>query len=279
MKGKGIIFGRGYLGTRLSEYLGINAVGREHDPLNYLALEEFLLDTKPYFVINAVGATGRPNIDWCETHKLETLESNIIAAANLSRACNKQGIYFIHLGSGCIYEGDNNGKGFSEHDEPNFYDKQFYGMTKILAEKCLSEQDLILRIRMPIDDRPHERNLIDKLRKYTHIINTPNSMTTVPHMLPAIKRLIENNKRGIYNLVNPCTISAKEIMDLYKEIIDPSHEYKVMSLNELNKITAGIRSNCTLNTDKLSSEGIFLPKIHNAVRECLNIYKKNDLKK
>jgi len=29
-------------------------------------------------IINAAGVTGRPNVDWCEDHKIETIRSNVI---------------------------------------------------------------------------------------------------------------------------------------------------------------------------------------------------------
>ena len=274
MKTNGIVFGKGFLGTRISKYFSLKSVGREHNPVNYPSLEKFLSSANPAFVINAVGATGRPNIDWCENHKSETLESNVLAAANLGYACLKLGIHFIHLGSGCIYQGNNQGKGFSEQDPPNFYGPQFYAITKILAEKALADTNaLILRIRMPIDNSPNERNLIDKLLKYPKVICKPNSMTTVPDMLPILGRLIQNKVTGTYNFVNPGLISAADIMNMYNEIVDPRHQFNTMSLSELDSITLGKRSNCYLNTDKLANMEYHMPEIHDAVKGCLLKYK------
>jgi len=275
MREKRIIFGAGYLGTRISNELGYASFDRIGiNPLNLDALKLFLDDKKPDIVINAIGKTGRPNIDWCEENKEETMLSNISAAINLSAECAKRGIYFVHLGSGCIYYGNNDGKGFSEEDEPNFFGPQFYAKTKIMAEKSLKElPGLILRLRMPIDNFPHERNLIDKLLKYPKVIDAKNSMTTVPHMIKAIEQLVEKRAQGIYNLVNPGSISAEVIMNLYREVVDPSHKFKVFSIKELDYVTKGKRSNCILSTDKLKKEGIILPEIHKAVNSCLLSYK------
>lgn len=249
-------------------------IGGEINPLNFDDLNSFLDKVKPDIVINAIGKTGRPNIDWCEEHKEETMLSNISAAINLSTECSKKGIYFVHLGSGCIYYGNNDEKGFSEEDEPNFFGPQFYAKTKIIAEKSLKElPGLILRLRMPIDNFPHERNLIDKLTKYSKVIDVQNSMTTVPHMIKAIEQLVEKKAQGIYNLVNPGSISAKDIMSMYKKIVNPSYEFGVFSVEELGSITKGKRSNCILRTDKLKNEGIILPEINEAVESCLLSYK------
>lgn len=273
-KMKKVVFGAGFLGTRIADYFDYNLVGRDKvDILDLKSLLNFLDEEKPDVVINAVGKTGRPNIDWCEAHRPETFKSNVIAPPNLAAACSERGIYFVHLGSGCVYRGDNNGKGYSEEDEANLQG-QFYARTKILAEKRLKEFPCLqVRIRMPIDDRPHERNLIDKLIKYSKVLDAQNSMTTVPHMLPALEVLIERRKTGVYNFTNPGTISALEIMQMYKKIIEPSHKFEAISLEELDKITVGKRSNCMLNTGKLRAEGIELPEIHKAVEKCLLRYK------
>jgi|SRR3989344_4940607 len=274
MREKGLVFGKGFLGTRISEKFSYQAIGREIDVHHSVTLHDFLEREKPNVVINCIGKTGDPNIDWCESHREETLQSNLVAALNLGIECARLGIYFVHLGSGCIYSGDNHGEGFSEEDAPNFYGPQFYAKTKILAEKALRElPSLILRIRMPVDDKPHPRNLIDKLAKYSRLIETKNSMTTVPHMLEAILSLIEKRKTGVYNLVNPGLISPAEIMQMYKELVDNSHNFEIFSLEDLNKETKAQRSNCYLNTCKLESEGIRMPEIHEGVRQCLSVYR------
>ena len=277
MKEKVIVFGKGFLGTRISEELGYRLTGRdEMDPTNFSALEKYLDSEKPDVVINAIAKTGRPNIDWCEDNRGVTLESNVLVPANLGKACTDKGIYFVHLGSGCMYNGDKGGKGFSEEDKPNFYGPQFYAITKILAEKILEGLPcLILRPRMPVDVSPNPRNLITKLAGYSRVIDEQNSMTTIPHMIDALKKLIEKRVMGVYNFVNPGTISASEIMQTYKEIVDPNHSFKVFSLGELDTITKAKRSNCYLNTDKLREEGIILPEIHEAAKECLIKYKEN----
>lgn len=285
MAEKGIVIGAGFLGTRIARNLGYTLIGREAlDVTNANAISDCLGKERPEVVINAVGKTGGPEaigIDWCENHKRETLESNVLAAVNLALEATRREIYLVHLGSGCIYTGDNNGKGYSEDDPPNFGEKQFYARTKILAEQCLREfpNVLILRLRMPIDDRPHQRNLIDKLVEYSQVIDIQNSMTTVPHMLNAMRVLIERRAYGIYNFVNPGTTSAKEIMEMYQQIVNPDHVFGVFSLEKMHARTKAERSNCCLSPSKLQEvlhdTGAEMPEIHEALRECLTRYKQN----
>jgi len=268
-----VVFGKGFLGKIISDEF--QCALTDINPIKLDLLASYLDSEKPDVVINAIGKTGRPNIDWCEKHKEETMYSNVVAAANLCMECSKRGIYFVHLGSGCIYSGDNDGKGFSEEDTPNFTGS-FYSRTKIICENILKEfPGLILRLRMPIDNRLDPRNLIDKLTKYPKIIDIQNSMTTVPHLIEAMRKLIEKKATGIYHVVNPGTSSAKEIMLLYREIVDPSHTFEDLSLEGLNSITTAVRSNCKLNSAKLEKEGIIMPEIHEAIKQCMIKYKKN----
>ena len=132
---KAVILGNGYLGGRISGELGYPIysvrVGADLAPL-----KNFLDVAKPTHVISTIGKTGRPNIDWCEKHREETMDGNVLAPYLLLRECLARNIHFTHIGSGCIYEGGFNGSGFTEEDEPNFFGPQFYAKTKIIAEKC-----------------------------------------------------------------------------------------------------------------------------------------------
>lgn len=38
---------------------------------------------RPTHVLNAAGVTGRPNVDWCEDHKEETIRTNVIGMSSV----------------------------------------------------------------------------------------------------------------------------------------------------------------------------------------------------
>ena len=74
---------------------------------------------KPTHVLHAAGVTGRPNVDWCEDHKAETVQANVIGTLNLSDLCEERGIHCTVFATGCIFEYDDahplgSGKGFTE---------------------------------------------------------------------------------------------------------------------------------------------------------------------
>lgn len=251
---KYLIFGNGYLGQKFKEYFR-DSVGSEV----FVKSEEDALSEiekyQPNWVLNCAGITGRPNIDWCEDHKQETFEGNVLLPLTIARAGKKAGVKMMHLGSGCVYSGDNNGAGWRETDWPNFAGS-FYSKTKAMSEDLLKDYEVLqLRLRMPIDNNiASERNFIRKITNYKKVIDIKNSMTIVDDLLRATEVLMAKNKTGIYNMVNPGPMSHREILDLYKEYIDSDFSYEIISIDELHKITKAQRSNCVLNTGKLSRE-------------------------
>lgn len=277
-----ILGGRGYLGQRfLSLYPDAETSNVDIADTKELAR---ILDTeKPDVVINTAGKTGRPNIDWCEEHKIETLRSNVTGPLVLLEECSKRGIYWVHLSSGCIYEGGGHpphrgGRkgggsdcGFTEEDPPNFFGS-FYSKTKLWSEQILKDfpNILILRLRMPFDSMPSDRNLIIKLCKYKRVLDVQNSLTYIPDLLDTAKTLIEKRAIGIYNMVNPGTMSPFDIMNLYKKIVQPEHEFERLTLADLPEVARTGRSNCVLSNGKLEQEGIALPDVHQRMEEAMH---------
>jgi len=226
---------------------------------NRTDVEHDIKEYQPKYILNCAGVTGRPNVDWCEDHKQETIRANVIGTLNLIDVAFLHGIHVTNFATGCIFEYDDehplgSGKGFFEDDVPNF-DKSFYSMTKGIVEKLSREYPnvLVLRVRMPISDDLEPRNFITKISKYERVVNIPNSMTVLTDLLPISIDMSEKGLRGVYNFTNPGVISHNEILDLYKKYIDPNFTYKNFSLDEQAKILKAGRSNNELDSTKLSS--------------------------
>lgn len=281
---KYLILGNGFLGNRIYNYFRENRedVILSDERIGSIATSKELkfLMTKhqPEIVMNMIGKTGRPNIDWCESNKESTFFSNVTIPTFMAEVCNDIDIRMVHLGSGCIYEGINEKnpeKGFRESDIPNFTGS-FYSKTKIFSEQILSRYNdiLQLRIRMPMDNRPGDRNLIDKLLKYNKVINEQNSITYIPDFLKIATELMNRKETGIFNIVNEGSVGHKEILSMYKEIVDPEFNMPTfIEIKELDIIAK--RSNCILSTKKLEDIGIKARNVREAIRECMYIYKQN----
>jgi 3,5-epimerase/4-reductase len=269
---KYLIFGYGYLGKKFKAHLGEKAVITKTDIGNVEKVERIIKKLKPEIVINCAGKTGRPNVDWCEDHKEETVYSNVVGPLILAKACLDNGIFFVHIGSGCIYQGDNKCMGFTEEDIPDIKKiPSFYSLTKFTSEYLLKHFPILqCRIRMPIDYEKDNRNLLTKLTNYRKIIVEKNSVTAIDDLVATVIKLIRKKKTGIYNITNPGAITNKEILEKYKEFIDPNHKYTLIKTKDL-KTKAG-RSNCVLNTDKLKKEGIVLPEVHLVIEKIIKQY-------
>lgn len=272
---KYLIFGKkGWLAQRFNEFLEDSEISKV-DITDLNAIKQELDKKKPEVVINAAGKTGRPNIDWCEENDIETLVSNVIGPRKINAACEERNIYWVHLSSGCIFQGDNDGKGWKEEDigaPPSWY-----SWTKDWSDQYLKDKPvLIVRFRLPIDDRSSPRNLINKLLPHPKVRNIDNSVTVVPDLLKTVKELAEKKLTGIYHVVNPGTINSGEIMTAYKKIVDPNHKFGIISEDEYYGKVAGVRrADCLLNTDKLKEQGIHLKPIKERIIEVMKEYKKN----
>ena len=230
-------------------------------------------DHKPDRIINTAGKTGVPNVDWCESNKEETIRSNVLGLINLIDCAYVNDIHILNWGTGCIFEYDDNhqlnsGIGFKEDDKPNF-DKSFYSKTKGLVEQIIKfyPNMLNLRLRMPIGDDLHPRNFITKIKNYERIVNIPNSMSVLYDLIPISIDMSVTKKTGIINFTNPGTISHNEILDLYKEYIDPNYKYVNFTLEEQSKILKAGRSNNELDSTKLLEWYPNIPHIQDSIRE------------
>jgi len=226
---------------------------------------------KPKYIMNCAGVTGRPNVDWCEDHKQETIRSNVIGTLNLCDVAFTHNIHVTNFATGCIFEYDEkhplgSGVGFLEDDEPNF-SASFYSKTKGIVEQLLRfyPNVLTLRVRMPISDDLSPRSFITKISKYAKVVNVPNSMTVLHDLLPVAIDMTEKGLLGVINFTNPGAISHNEILDLYKKYIDPKFTYNNFSLEEQAKILKAGRSNNELDTTKISTLYPNIPHIKVAI--------------
>lgn len=275
-----ITLGNGFISSHLN-YQNIDA--RICQVYPHSTLENIINLHKPDTIINCIGKTGRPNIDWCELNKQETYFANTILAAHLADICEKRSIHLIHIGSGCLYyskspyafydseEEKFTEPGWKESDYANplsYYSKSKYATDLLLGDmKNVS----ILRIRMPISDKNVSRNLINKLASYEKVIDVKNSVTFMSDFVRCIEWFVQNKNVGIYNICNPESISPAEIMDAYSKFV-PNHKFTRISSEELAELTLAPRSNCILDTAKLNNAGFKMTSTKEALDMTLNNY-------
>ncbi|KHN18614.1 Putative rhamnose biosynthetic enzyme 1 [Glycine soja] len=262
---KFLIYGRtGWIGGllgKLCEKQGIPyeyGKGRLEDRSSLMA---DLQNVKPTHVFNAAGVTGRPNVDWCESHKTETIRTNVVGTLTMADVCREHGILMVNYATGCIFEynathPEGSGIGFKEEDKPNFIGS-FYSKTKAMVEELLREYDNVctLRVRMPISsDLSNPRNFITKISRYNKVVNIPNSMTILDELLPISIEMAKRNLKGIWNFTNPGVVSHNEILEMYRDYIDPNFKWANFTLEEQAKVIVAPRSNNEMDASKLKTE-------------------------
>lgn len=262
------LIGHGYIGKAISKELHKQKI--LHSWIRHT-------DQIPYgtsAIINAAGFTGVPNVDQCEISKQETINGNVIFPVNLE--LNNKFIPIIHISSGCIYTGYKDG-GWTEEDPPNFNfnNGSFYSGSKALGQEMLMpfmHKSFLLRIRMPFGNEKDPKNLLTKLEKYDKLIDYENSLTFVEDVAKIATYFATdmNIEPGIYNVCNPGSLTTKQIanyLGLNKEWFTEQ---------EFKNNTVAPRSNCVLNTDKLSK--VFnIRDIHTVMEEVVKKY--NEIQK
>ena len=125
------------------------------------------------------------------------------------------------------------------------------------VEELLKEYDNVctLRVRMPISsDLSNPRNFITKISRYNKVVNIPNSMTILDEILPISIEMAKRNLRGIWNFTNPGAVSHNEILEMYRDYIDPSFKWTNFNLEEQAKVIIAPRSNNEMDASKLKNE-------------------------
>nr|GLL22752.1 trifunctional UDP-glucose 4,6-dehydratase/UDP-4-keto-6-deoxy-D-glucose 3,5-epimerase/UDP-4-keto-L-rhamnose-reductase RHM1-like [Ipomoea trifida] len=262
---KFLIYGRtGWIGGLLGKLCEKQGIPYEYGRGRMEYRSQLLADiqyVKPTHVFNAAGITGRPNVDWCESHKCETIRTNVAGTLTLADVCRENGLLMMNFATGCIFEYDaahpeGSGIGFKEEDKPNFTGS-FYSKTKAMVEELLKEYENVctLRVRMPISsDLNNPRNFITKIARYDKVVNIPNSMTVLDELLPISIEMAKRNLRGIWNFTNPGVVSHNEILEMYKKYMDPTFKWSNFTLEEQAKVIVAARSNNEMDASKLKKE-------------------------
>ncbi len=256
-----LILGKGYVGTHLEKYLTAqlhNIFFKSKKDIHYgngEALYNFCLAEEIDTIVNTSGYTGSPNVDGCEDNKEDCFYYNVKVPVTVESVCKSLDINFIHISSGCIYEGYD--KNFTEEDTPNFgiYEQHssFYSKTKHISELMLDVNFTnIIRIRMPIESELTDKNLITKLLKYDNIIDYANSKTDMLVLCEFIDTVINNFKAGIYNAVHSNALTTRQVIKVLKDNGVENEDWKYVTYEAL-EIKCN-RSNCVLSNQKAKDD-------------------------
>ena len=289
-----LIYGsNGWIGQQILQYLDSQSIAyvKGHiRAVNQIELFAEINAINPTHIISLIGRThGRVDeqnyttIDYLQDPSKisDNVRDNLYSPVALAIICEQLNIHFTYLGTGCLFEYDelhpygNEATGFTESDVPNFFGSN-YSIVKGYTDRLmhLFKNTLNLRIRMCLTPEANWRNFITKLITYEKICSIPNSMTVLPDLIPAMVDMILKKVTGTINLTNPGLITHNEILEMYKEIVDPEFKWKNMTLEEQKILLAAGRSNNYLDASALQQHCPYVKHIKVAARDCLTEYKR-----
>jgi 3,5-epimerase/4-reductase len=280
---KWLVFGsKGWIGQQVLDILarreGDSVVCPDVRADDEVAVEALLVSEAPDRVLSLIGRTHGPGystIDYLEQKGklVENVRDNLYAPVSLALLCAKHQIHFTYLGTGCIFSYAEDTKSFSEDDRPNFFGSS-YSTVKGFTDRLMHALPNVLnaRIRMPITAEPHPRNFITKITSYKKICSIENSMTVLPELLPIMVDMAARRTCGTVNLTNPGVISHNEILEMYKEIVDPEFTWENFTLEEQRAVLLSDRSNNHLETSLLQFMYPDVKPIKESMRQVLQRY-------
>jgi len=235
-----------------------------------------VFDKYTSLVINCAAFVTKPSVDLCEDQKEECIMGNLLLPFRILRACERYNIPLMHISTGCLYNGNNGGKGWSETDAPQLRFNSgagYYVGCKQLAEQIVSKYPRVwcCRMRIPFDHLHSPRNYISKLITYPKVFDAFNSLCHRDDFVNACLSLfVMGAPYGIYNMTNPGGIWAHDIVSMLKEKVCQKHEFKFWDeLDFLTKIARTPKSNCVLDVSKLLATGVKMRSTQEAVEHSI----------
>jgi UDP-glucose 4,6-dehydratase len=279
---------------------------REVDYTRFEPLLALLRELKPEFLVNCAGYTGKPNVDACESAKADTLLGNALLPQTLAHACAAAGVPWGHVSSGCIYTGakvcDDEGvchiepdltepgvhrlilekrdrvHGFTETDPPNFSFRSppcsFYSGTKALGEEAIAGvgRSYVWRLRIPFDEFDSPRNYLSKVQRYAKVYDNVNAISHRGDIVRAcLGCWFQRVPWGTYNVTNPGWVTTREVVALVQKHIAPNRKFEFWENDAefYQEAAKTPRSNCVLDTSKLTGVGIKIRPVEEALEESL----------
>ena len=282
---------------------------KQVDYSRFDVLLKFLKETKPEFVVNVAGFTGKPNVDACEIARADTLAGNALLPQTIADACAACNIPWGHVSSGCVFSGAKvivNGQtrtekdltrpdlrslveqspdaihGFTETDTPNFTFRDppcsFYSGTKALGEEAIAGigQSYIWRLRIPFDEFDSMRNYLSKVQRYEKVYDNVNSISHRSDFARACLDLWDRRAPfGIYNVTNPGFVTTRQVVGLVEKILKPAKRFEFWQNDTefYQRAAKTLRSNCVLDVSKLLATGVKVRPVIEAIEDSLRRWK------
>ncbi len=262
------LIGHGYIGSAFAKE--INRLGLIHQHLShedvggFWKAHEHFKNHRPTLVINCAAFIPPESVSLCDKHPAETITGNTIFPAMLAHVCQDQGIPLAHISTGCLWS---DGREHPEDDPPQRAFSGYCGFyigAKILSEQCVRQypQHYVWRIRLPFDEYDCARNYLRKLADFKEVFDHDNSLSHRGDFVRACLDLWKIRAPfGTYNVMNPGSVRAKNIID--RLLVKGIRSFPC-------KIVSGVGGDTKVNVEKLLSTGVSIRPVEEALSDSLN---------
>ncbi|RDX57906.1 Trifunctional UDP-glucose, partial [Mucuna pruriens] len=218
--------GAGWIGGLLGNICEKQGIPFEYGTARLDDRSQILVDIrtiKPTHVFNASGVAGVLNVKWFEAHKPETIRAVVLRVLTLADVCKEHGLPLMNYAFGGNFDDTTNSS------------LSFYFRTQAKVEEFLKEYENVctLRIQLPVSsDLSNPHNFITKITRSDKVANIPNSITVLDELVPISVEMAKRNCKGIWNFTNPGIVTCNEILEMYKDYVDPSFKWDNFTLEQ-----------------------------------------------
>ena len=201
---------------------------------NKIVVEKEIIDIKPTHIMSFI---ERTHVN--EHTTIDNVRHNLFSPTMLAILSKKYNIHFTYLGI--------------ESNPDTLIGSEYCDILGLFADEVMNlfdETVLNIRIHIPI---------IDKLEPNTDdIYSTPNAITILDELLPRMLNkllpyvldLTIAKITGTVNLTNPGLITHTEILEMYKDIVDPQFTWNNFNKKKQSKIIDNEPSNNCIDIQK-----------------------------
>ncbi len=177
---------------------------------------------QPDVIMNAAAMT---NVDWCEDHREEAWNVNVVGVENLVEAARKVEARIIHISTDYVFDGK--AGNYAEEDQPN--PVNYYGKTKLAGENAIRIGDIdhaILRTVVVYGNGINVKKnfalwVIESLKAGRHIRCVTDQIgnpTYVSDLAFAMIQVAELGKSGIFHICGRDTVSRYDFAVKISEV-------------------------------------------------------------
>jgi len=224
------------------------------------------------------------DLEYCESHKYETVVTNVLAVDNAIYIANKLNIPLLYIGTAGIFNGKKDE--YDEEDKPE--PMGIYAQTKYEGEKIIlkdARKLLVCRASWMIGggarkDKTFVNMILKQIKagkKTFKIVNDKRGTITYTHdFAKNVKLLIEGGHTGLFNMANLGNTSRLEIANEVISILDLEREIEIFGVpsDYFKKTHYAPRPDCECLVNKrLDEQGLNIMRDWKvALREYLEVY-------